>query len=122
MVFAINAAKTGDKTFSVWKQLAISKNGTQASLSAAPLVNGGPNAAAQPSTVTVVANGGSHAVATGAATHANSVAAPAATIAHGVGTTGNGDACNCQCLCGVNSFPSVAAQGHFGGFAGMLKP
>jgi hypothetical protein len=121
MVFAINPAKTGDKTFSVWKQLAISKNGTEANLSVAPLASPAPNAAAQPSTVTVNAGGG-HAtqVVNSHATQATA-AAPAATVAQGHGVTGNGEACSCQCLCGQNSFPQVAAQNNFGGFAGMIS-
>lgn len=116
MVFAINAAKTGEKTFSAWKQLAISKNGTAASLNTAPLASPAPAAAGKPSTVTVNVGGG-------AASHATqaTVAAPHATVAQGHGVTGNGDACSCQCLCGQNSFPQVAAQNHFGGFAGMIS-
>lgn len=123
MVFAINAAETGDKTFSVWKQLAIQKNGTAASLSTAPLASPAPNAAAKPSTVTINAGGG-HMVTSvvGQASHATAAAPPAATIAQGTGKTGNGDACSCQCLCGANSFPPNVAQGNFGGFAGMLSP
>lgn len=107
MVFSINAATTGDKTFSAYKQLAINQNGT-AALSTANIAAAGATQMA--STVTINAGGGSTATA----------AAAAASVVAGQGTTGNGDACTCQCLCGTNSFPAMAAQNNFGGFAGMI--
>ncbi|KAK7190984.1 serine-threonine rich protein [Paraphaeosphaeria sporulosa] len=109
MVFAINAATTGDKTMSVFKNNAINKNSTKsANLGLAPIQSVNPAAAAAPSTVTVAAASG-----TGAA-------GSTATVVAGQGTDTAGNACGCQCLCGVNSFPQAAAVNNFGGFAGML--
>lgn len=110
MVFAINAATTGDKTMSVFKNNAINKNSTKsANLALAPIQNVNPAAAAAPSTVTVAAASG-----TGGAVGST------ATVVAGQGTDPAGNACGCQCLCGVNSFPQAAAVNNFGGFAGML--
>ncbi|KAF1967555.1 hypothetical protein BU23DRAFT_287120 [Bimuria novae-zelandiae CBS 107.79] len=112
MVFAVNAATTGDKTMSVFKNNAINKNSTkQADLKPAAIQQVNPAAAAAPSTVTVAA-GAANAAATGAGA--------TATVVAGQGTDGAGQACGCQCLCGVNSFPQEAAVNNFGGFAGML--
>ncbi|OCK83632.1 hypothetical protein K432DRAFT_173661 [Lepidopterella palustris CBS 459.81] len=104
MVFAVNAMTTGDKTFSAYKQLAIVQNGT--ALSTAAIV--ATPATQVASTVTIEA---------GSVT----AAAASATVAVGQGQLGDGSACSCECLCGVNSFPPSAAQGNFGGFAGMLS-
>ncbi|KAL1612234.1 hypothetical protein SLS60_000458 [Paraconiothyrium brasiliense] len=113
MVFAINAATTGDKTMAVFKNNAINKNSTKsANLGLAPIQSVNAGAAAVASTVTVAA-GGSAATGTGAA-------GAAATVVAGQGTDSAGNACGCQCLCGVNSFPQTAAVNNFGGFAGML--
>ncbi|KAF2441476.1 hypothetical protein P171DRAFT_72702 [Karstenula rhodostoma CBS 690.94] len=110
MVFAINAATTGDKTMSVFKNNAINKNSTKsADLGLAPIQSVDPAAAAAPSTVTVAAASG-----TGAA------AGSTASVVAGQGTDPAGNICGCQCLCGVNSFPQQAAVNNFGGFAGML--
>ncbi|KAJ4294544.1 hypothetical protein N0V90_008235 [Kalmusia sp. IMI 367209] len=116
MVFAINAATTGDKTMSAFKQLAILGNSTkQAPLTSAAIQQVQAGAQAAPSTVTVQAGG---AAATGAATGA---AASTATVVAGQGTDNAGNTCGCQCLCGVNSFPQEAAVNNFGGFAGMIN-
>jgi hypothetical protein len=69
------------------------------------------SAAGQTVTVSVVGA----AAATGAA--GASGAQP--TVATGQGMTGQGQACGCQCLCGVNAFPQNVGQGMFGGFLGM---
>lgn len=116
MVFSINAATAGDKTMSVFKNNAINKNSTKsANLGLAPIQSVNPAAAAAPSTVTVAA-GGAAAAATGTGTGT----AGTATVVAGQGTDTAGQACGCSCLCGVNSFPQVAAVNNFGGFAGML--
>jgi len=104
MVFSINAATTGDKTFSAYKQLAIAQNGT--ALSTAGIVATAAPAVA--STVTVVAGSAS-------------AAAASATVAVGQGTLGDGSACSCQCLCGANSFPANAGVNQFGGFGGTIS-
>ncbi|OCK94022.1 uncharacterized protein K441DRAFT_563178 [Cenococcum geophilum 1.58] len=104
MVFSINAATTGDKTFSAYKQLAIAQNGT--ALSTAGIVATAASAVA--STVTVVAGSAS-------------AAAASATVAVGQGTLGDGSACSCQCLCGANSFPANAGVNQFGGFGGTIS-
>ncbi|KAJ4357638.1 uncharacterized protein N0V89_002214 [Didymosphaeria variabile] len=114
MVFAINAATTGDKTMAVFKNNAINKNSTKsANLGLAPIQSVNAGAAAAASTVTVAAGGAAAATGTGAA-------GAAATVVAGQGTDSAGNACGCQCLCGVNSFPQAAAVNNFGGFAGML--
>lgn len=118
MVMSINAATTGDKTMANFKALAISTNGT--SLTPGPLQNVDPGAAAAPTTVTVEAGGagGAGAVETGAP---HAVAPPAgAEVVAGEGMDGQGQACSCQCLCGMNSFPANAAVNNFGGFPGMI--
>ncbi|KAF1811140.1 hypothetical protein P152DRAFT_80313 [Eremomyces bilateralis CBS 781.70] len=124
MVFAINAAATGEKTFEAYKALALgSANGTgQAAGGQATggLLAGTP-APAQSSTVTLVATSVAVAdpgAATGAATGA--AAAPSGSVAQGQGTTPGGQPCACSCLCGVNSFPPEVGQGMFGGFLGQL--
>ncbi|KAF1850020.1 uncharacterized protein K460DRAFT_400112 [Cucurbitaria berberidis CBS 394.84] len=105
MVFSINAATTGDKTMSAFKQLAVGTNGT--SLQPGGLQAANPNAAAAPPTVTVVAGSGAQALAS-------------ATVVAGTGQDGQGQACTCSCLCGMNSFPANAAINNFGGFPGMI--
>ncbi|KAF2117581.1 hypothetical protein BDV96DRAFT_489327 [Lophiotrema nucula] len=112
MVMSINAATTGDKTHADFKQLAISKNGTD--LTSAAIQSVGATAAAAASTVTVLAGDGTGSTATA------SGAAATASIAQGQGLTGDGQACSCSCLCGVNSFPAAAAQNAFGGFPAMF--
>jgi hypothetical protein len=109
MTFAINAVETGDKSFAIFKQAAISINGTAATPAAIQQV--GASAAAAATTVTVLAGGAS---ATGSA------GAGAASVVAGQGTNANGQACSCQCLCGMNSFPPMAAVNNFGGFPGQL--
>lgn len=114
MVFAINAAESGDKTMSEFKNLAILGNSTkQAPLELAAIQSVQPGAAAAPSTVTVQA-GGTGTVAAGAP-------GSTATVVAGTGVDSTGNACGCQCLCGVNSFPQEAAVNNFGGFAGMIN-
>ena len=116
MVFAVNAATTGDKTMAVFKNTAINGNSTkQADLALAPIQSVDPNAAAAPTTVTVAAGSGTGAAATG-----TGAAGSVATVVAGQGTDANGGTCGCSCLCGVNSFPQAAAVNNFGGFAGML--
>jgi len=44
--------------------------------------------------------------------------APQGSVVPGQGTTGAGQACGCQCLCGAGSFPANAGQGAFGGVLG----
>lgn len=109
---SINAAITGDKTMADFKALAISTNGT--SLVPGALQSVDPNAAAAPSTVTVEAGGAAATGGSGAA------ATGGAEVVAGNGQDGQGQACSCQCLCGVTSFPANAAVGNFGGFAGMI--
>jgi hypothetical protein len=115
MVFGINAATTGDKTMSAFKQLAISTNGT--GLVPGALQSVDPNAAAAPTTVTVVAGGGAAATPPAAAGAPGAVAS----VVPGSGQDAAGQQCSCSCLCGVNSFPAQAAINNFGGFAGMLS-
>lgn len=96
-----------------FKTLAIKQNGTS-------LVEGGlqqvdPNAAAAPTTVNVVAGGDAAATAPPSA-----ASPPPGQVVQGSGTDGQGQACTCQCLCGVASFPANAAVNNFGGFAGMI--
>lgn len=135
MVFAINAATTGDKTFAAYKQLAIAQNGT--ALSSAPIQAPAPPTAAQ-STVVVeatsttvamvhsstpaVGQGSSPAVPVqGSSTVAPGVPAAGASVVPGQGSMGNGGACSCSCLCGVGSLtPQGAGVDHFGGYAGMM--
>jgi len=104
MVFSINAATTGAKTFAAYKQLAISQNGTELQ---------SPNVAATPpaqaaSTITISATAGNGAL--------NSQA----TVVPGHGATPDGQACDCSCLCGANSFPQGVGMGSFGGFVGLM--
>ncbi|KAF2742389.1 hypothetical protein M011DRAFT_412678 [Sporormia fimetaria CBS 119925] len=124
MVFAINAKPEGDKTMAHFKQLAIKLNGTDgAPLSQAPIQSVDPGAQAAPSTVTIDAGPGSvHATQTVNAppAHATNSALASASVVPGQGVTGNGDACSCHCLCGVNDFPAQAAVNNFGGFAGAI--
>ncbi len=117
MVFSVNAKAEGDKTMSAFKQLAINKNGTEQKPAGIQQVQASAQAA--PSTVTVVAEGGI-AKATATATDAGITALPSASVVAGKGVDVAGQACACQCLCGMNSFPSSAAVGAFGGFAGMM--
>jgi hypothetical protein len=116
MVFSVNAATEGDKTMADFKQLAISKNGTD--LQPGGLQSVDPGAAAAPTTVTVEAGAGGGAMATG--TGAATGAMASSTVVAGEGMDGQGQACSCQCLCGVNSWPESAAVNNFGGFAGMI--
>ena len=112
MVFAVNAATTGEKTMAVFKNTAINGNSTKsANLGLAAIQSVDPAAAAAPSTVTVQAASGTGAVGAPGST---------ATVVAGQGTDTAGQACGCTCLCGVNSFPQAAAVNNFGGFAGML--
>lgn len=84
---------------------AIPMNGTAALPTAAQPT------AALPQT-TAPANGGN------TANGATPAASEAPAVIAGQGTTGNGQACGCQCLCGMGSFPANAGQGAFGGFLG----
>lgn len=121
MVFAVNAATTGDKTMSAFKQLAVNTNGTG-------LVQGGlqsvdPNAQAIATTVTVVAGGGGAGQAVATPPASGTLAAgglATATVIAGAGQDGAGQACSCSCLCGMNSFPANAAIANFGGFPGLM--
>ncbi|KAF2461383.1 hypothetical protein BDY21DRAFT_278496 [Lineolata rhizophorae] len=111
MVFSINAATAGDKTFQDFKQLAIQINGTEAvPLESAAIQQ--PGATAVESAVTVIA-------------HASSTVAPAmvhetSAVAMGQGFAADGSACNCHCLCDAASgaIPAVAGVGSFGGVVG----
>ena len=144
MVFSINAKFEGERTMAQFKQLAIQKNGTeQAPLAPAGIQIVDPGAEAAPSTVTVEAGPGavathpppmashpppvdevvthSQAVEGGVPTHTQvGGVAPSATVVVGEGKTAQGDACACQCLCGMNAFPPQAAINNFGGFAGAI--
>ncbi|KAJ9642553.1 hypothetical protein H2199_004934 [Coniosporium tulheliwenetii] len=127
MVFAINAATTGDKTFAAYKQLAIAQNGT--ALSSAPIQAPAPPTAAQ-STVVVEATSTTVAVVhsstpavpvQGSSTVAAGAPAAGASVVPGQGSMGDGGACSCSCLCGVGSVtPQGAGVDHFGGYAGMM--
>jgi len=77
--------------------------------------------------VLVEANGASSiaAAATSAQSQQAAVASSqagsfAAQVLAGQGTTGNGDACACDCLCGAAAVPSNVGLNNFGGYAGML--
>lgn len=111
MVFAVNPASSGDKTFQLYKQLAITNNST--GLQQAPIVQGTASAVA--STVTLAAT-------SLAATAASAAAASSGTasVVSGQGQAANGGTCSCSCLCGQNSWPANAAVNNFGGFAGMM--
>lgn len=65
------------------------------------------------STVSIKPQGVGAAQATGAVP-----GAPAASVVPGMGTTGAGQSCGCQCLCGAGSFPANAGVGAFGGVGG----
>jgi hypothetical protein len=125
MVFSINAKVAGEKTFAQFKQLAIKVNGTDAALATGAIQQVDPAAQAAPTTVTIAAGGGSVAAGTTAAatgTGTATAAAGTASVVAGSGMDAGGNACSCQCLCGVNDFPQVAAQSAFGGFGGMIAP
>ncbi|KAF1921678.1 hypothetical protein BDU57DRAFT_57360 [Ampelomyces quisqualis] len=112
MVFAVNAATTGDKTMADFKALAVGTNGT--SLTPGGLQRVDPAAAAAPTTVTIDAGGMAN------QTPAAAAAPPGATVIPGNGKDGAGQTCSCSCLCGMNSFPPNAAVNSFGGFPGLM--
>lgn len=116
MVFSINAATTGDKTMSAFKQLAVNTNGTD--LKAGVIQSVDPAAAAAPTTVTVLAGGAAASQAAASGTIASDLAT--ATVIAGAGQDGQGQACSCSCLCGMNAFPANAAVNSFGGFPGLM--
>jgi plastocyanin len=96
MVFAVNPAKTGDKTMADFKQLAIKLNGTASSYTPSGVVGGdGCYSASQ--------------------TYAMS--APTAT---GYGTAPDGSSCQCSCACESNNLPYGAGVGSFGGWSAAL--
>ena len=113
MVFAVNAATSGNSTFDKYKQLAVKQNGT--ALGQDALIAGGAQAAASPSTVTMKAGGGGGAGGAGGASKTGS-----ASMAQGTGTNGNGESCSCSCLCSPNSFAGMPMDS-FGGFPGMMN-
>lgn len=109
MVFAINPpAPAAPNNMEAFKAKAVLA-GPPKKLAALQMVNA--QQAAVASTVSI-AVGGANAAATAAG------GAPMATVAAGQGTAPNGQTCNCQCLCGQNSFPQGVGQGEFGGFLG----
>lgn len=115
MVFSVNAKLDGDKTMAQFKQGAINKNGTeQASLTNAAIQDVAPGAQLAASTVTIQAGGA-------AVTQTGTAALGTATVVAGVGADAAGQACACQCLCGMNSFPAQAAVNNFGGFPGAIN-
>ena len=103
MVFSVNAASTGDSTFTDFKQLAIQQNGTASAA--------GPDALTQPGGIV----GGGGAKATGTVTMGSSPA-----VVTGSGTAADGSTCQCSCLCEPGQLPQGAGWGGFGGFAGTL--
>jgi hypothetical protein len=115
MVFTVNPPPAGDKTHTAFKQIAIrvgNPNLQNAGIQAAQAV---PQVA---STISIQPQGVGNAQATPGAP-----GAPAASVVPGMGMTGAGQACGCQCLCGAGSFPADAGIGNFGGVAGaMIDP
>jgi hypothetical protein len=109
MVFSVNAPAL-DKTHSEFKAAAIRVGNPS-------LGNAGIQAAAAvpqvASTVSIKPQGVGAAQATPGAP-----GAPAASVVPGMGTTGAGQSCGCQCLCGASSFPANAGMGAFGGVGG----
>lgn len=122
MVFAINPANgTGqatDKSMANYKQIAISKFGTELS-PAALAASGDVQQAAAGQTITVNVSGAGASAAAATATAA--AAAASGSVASGSGTGADGQTCACQCLCGVNAFPAAAGMGQFGGFLGKYS-
>jgi hypothetical protein len=65
---------------------------------------------------------GNVAAATGAPAAAGAPGSPQApSVVAGQGTTGNGQACGCSCLCGQAAFPPNVGLGAFGGALGMVS-
>ena len=61
-------------------------------------------------------------IATAAAGAAGAVASSGSNnIVPGIGTTGNGSACSCECFCGAMAYPAGSPDGigSFGGYLGM---
>lgn len=52
-------------------------------------------------------------------TKTSSMAMATASVVPGMGTIMNGQ-CMCDCLCGVNAFPTGAGMGMMGGMPGMI--
>lgn len=120
MVFAINPVQTGDKSFTAFKQLAITQNGGE--LNPAPVAGGAP-APAPSAGVIVSAEGGSPPAPSPVPAASAAPAAPA-NVVQGQGTDAAGNACKCSCLCGGGSFDSpTMGAGGYGGWGGMApKP
>jgi len=92
-------------------------NGTViASVAAASPVNPATSTAAAAVAATTAAQG----QAAAAASQAPQGASANAQVFAGIGETGNGDACACDCLCGAAQVPSNVGVNNFGGFVGML--
>lgn len=122
MVFSINAAEYGDKTFAAYKQLAIIQNGTE--LEPAEIQKGQPKDAGEGINVRLGEGGvdkkygeekyGQEPYPTDAAPQGS----PSVAVGHGV--NGKGDSCQCSCLCGSNPFPNGLGAHNYGGYGGML--
>ena len=115
MVFVVNPApdtgKPTDQTLQNFMQKAIGENKAAQAPGSGLVAAGAVQQSAAGKTVTISVAG--QAAATGSA-------GAAATTVAGQGTTGNGQACGCTCLCGTNAFPQGAGQGQFGGFLGQM--
>jgi plastocyanin len=103
MAFAINPTK--EKTFDMFKNMAMQQNGTMTG------EQGGSYGGGQQS-------GGSYAPPPPAETA--SAPPPSYSMATGEGQQGGGGACQCSCFCGVASWPSGYGIGSSGGMPGML--
>ncbi|KAF2142417.1 uncharacterized protein K452DRAFT_270059 [Aplosporella prunicola CBS 121167] len=110
MVFSINAAMEGDKTFEAFKDLAMKINGTDMMTVATPDMLTPAGAAATPQMASVAA----------ASVAETPAAAASASTVPGMGFAADGGACDCSCLCGANSFPEGAAMNNYGGVAGKF--
>jgi hypothetical protein len=97
MVFSING--TPEKTFDMFKSMAIQQNGTTSTTAAA--------SAGTSTAVTLVANPPS--------------TTSGSSVVSGSGQSDNGQSCSCQCLCAVALFPVNAGIGSYGGFGGSYS-
>jgi hypothetical protein len=112
MVFAINAATEGEKTFTAYKQLAIAQNGT--GLANSPIQSN----VAYPAQGTVTINPGEAPCATATAYPVDKPNdKPSVVSGEGVVKDDN---CSCHCLCGSNAFPNGLGAHGYGGWGGML--
>ena len=111
MVFSINAKDETDKSFSAYKQLAMTMYGEvegDAGMDGAMPYVDGDAATIAPTIAPIVAP------------TKTCGAAATPSVVDGQGTDASGNACSCSCLCGAMPMADGMGMGHYGGMGGMI--